>query len=170
MRSRAVSLPLACTLSTAASPTGCSVSSDRLRSSASLPAVVWMSMWCSAFASTWVSEVLVMAVDLSGPLYCDPMDTLRTPLDATALRDGLVGPGMPWRELDVVTETGSTNADLIARAEGGADIDGSVLLAEYQNAGRVRRSRCRSGWARPRFPRPAGDGCRWPPVSRWLTR
>jgi BirA family transcriptional regulator, biotin operon repressor / biotin---[acetyl-CoA-carboxylase] ligase len=68
-------------------------------------------------------------------------DPLRPPLDAAALRDGLAGPGMPWRELDVVTETGSTNADLIARAEGGADIDGSVLLAEYQNAGRGRHGR-----------------------------
>src|SRR5271163_630004 len=157
MRSRAVSLPLACTLSTAASPTGCNVSSVRLRSSASLPAVVWMSMWCSAFASTWpstwVSEVLVMGADLSGPLYCDPnhapslrlsamdRDSLRAPLDAAALRDGLVGPGMPWRQLDVVDETGSTNADLIAWAQGGADIDGSVLLAEYQNAGRGRHGR-----------------------------
>src|ERR1700761_6368457 len=162
MRSRAVSLPLACTLSTAASPTGCSVSCARLRSSASLPAVVWMSMWWSAFASTWpsacVSEVLVMAADLSGPLYCDPnparrltlgaMDhaSLRVPLDTATLRDGLAGPGLPWRELDVVTETGSTNADLIARAEGGADIDGSVLLAEYQNAGRGRHGR---QWSAP---------------------
>jgi BirA family transcriptional regulator, biotin operon repressor / biotin---[acetyl-CoA-carboxylase] ligase len=63
------------------------------------------------------------------------------PLDAAALRDGLVGPGMPWRQLDVVAETGSTNADLLARAEAGADIDGSVLLAEYQNAGRGRHGR-----------------------------
>src|ERR1700739_3586389 len=72
MRSRAVSLPLACTLSTAASPTGCSVSSDRLRSSASLPAVVWMAMWCSAFDSTVVTEVHVIDFDLSDALYCDP--------------------------------------------------------------------------------------------------
>ena len=43
MRSRAVSLPLAWTFSTAFSPTGCSVSSARLRRSASLPAVVWIS-------------------------------------------------------------------------------------------------------------------------------
>lgn len=63
------------------------------------------------------------------------------PLDAATLRDGLVGPGMPWRQLDVVAETGSTNADLLARAEAGADIDGSVLLAEYQNAGRGRHGR-----------------------------
>jgi BirA family biotin operon repressor/biotin-[acetyl-CoA-carboxylase] ligase len=68
-------------------------------------------------------------------------DSLRAPLDEAALRDGLVGPGMPWREIDVVTETGSTNADLLARAEAGADIDGSVLLAEHQSAGRGRRGR-----------------------------
>ena len=68
-------------------------------------------------------------------------DSLRAPLDVAALRDGLVGPGMPWHELDVVAETGSTNADLLARAEAGADIDGSVLLAEYQSAGRGRHGR-----------------------------
>jgi BirA family transcriptional regulator, biotin operon repressor / biotin---[acetyl-CoA-carboxylase] ligase len=68
-------------------------------------------------------------------------DPLRPPLDAAVLRDGLVGPGMPWRQLDIVAETGSTNADLIARSAGGADIDGSVLLAEYQNAGRGRHGR-----------------------------
>ena len=73
-------------------------------------------------------------------------DSLGTPLDAAALRDGLVGPGMPWRQLDVVEETGSTNADLLARAEAGADIDGSVLLAEYQNAGRGRHGRL---WSAP---------------------
>jgi BirA family transcriptional regulator, biotin operon repressor / biotin---[acetyl-CoA-carboxylase] ligase len=66
---------------------------------------------------------------------------LRPPLDAAVLSDGLVGPGMPWRQLQVVAETGSTNADLIARSAGGADIDGSVLLAEYQNAGRGRHGR-----------------------------
>jgi BirA family transcriptional regulator, biotin operon repressor / biotin---[acetyl-CoA-carboxylase] ligase len=75
-----------------------------------------------------------------------PADALRTPLDAAVLRDGLVGPGMPWRQLDVVAETGSTNADLLARAQGGADIDGSVLLAEYQNAGRGRHGR---QWSAP---------------------
>ena len=46
----------------------------------------------------------------------------------------------------MVGETGSTNADLIAKAEGGADVDGSVLLAEYQNAGRGRHNR---QWSAP---------------------
>jgi len=75
------------------------------------------------------------------------MDSLSAPLDVATLRDGLVGPGLPWRELDVVAETGSTNADLLAQAEAGADIDGSVLLAEYQNAGRGRHGR---QWSAPR--------------------
>jgi BirA family transcriptional regulator, biotin operon repressor / biotin---[acetyl-CoA-carboxylase] ligase len=68
-------------------------------------------------------------------------DLPRPPLDAPAVRDGLVGPGLPWRELDVVEETGSTNADLLARSAAGVDIDGSVLVAEYQNAGRGRHGR-----------------------------
>jgi BirA family transcriptional regulator, biotin operon repressor / biotin---[acetyl-CoA-carboxylase] ligase len=73
-------------------------------------------------------------------------DQLRPPLDPAALRDGLVGSGLPWRRLDVVAETGSTNADLIAQAAGDTDIDGSVLLAEYQNAGRGRHGR---HWSAP---------------------
>lgn len=74
------------------------------------------------------------------------MDSLAAPLDAVTLRDGLVGPGLPWRELDVVAETGSTNADLLARAHAGSAIDGSVLLAEHQNAGRGRHGR---QWSAP---------------------
>src|ERR1700734_2309346 len=74
------------------------------------------------------------------------LDALRSPLDVAALRDGLVGPGMPWRQLDVVAETGSTNADLLVRAEAGVEIDGSVLLPEYQSAGRGRHGR---RWSAP---------------------
>jgi hypothetical protein len=44
MRSRAVSLPLACCFSTARAEPACTASSRRSRSSASLPAVVWMSV------------------------------------------------------------------------------------------------------------------------------
>jgi BirA family transcriptional regulator, biotin operon repressor / biotin---[acetyl-CoA-carboxylase] ligase len=52
----------------------------------------------------------------------------------------------PWRRIDVVEETGSTNADLLARAAGGEDIDGAVLIAESQTAGRGRHGR---SWSTP---------------------
>ncbi|ORX05570.1 biotin--acetyl-CoA-carboxylase ligase [Mycolicibacillus trivialis] len=72
----------------------------------------------------------------------DP-DTARPPLDAAALRARLAP---PWRELEVVDETGSTNADLLARAGSGTDVDGLVLLAEHQTAGRGRHGR---HWSAP---------------------
>ena len=73
-------------------------------------------------------------------------DQLRTPLDAAALRAELIGTGLGWRHLEVVEETGSTNADLIARAAAGEDIDGAVLIAEHQTAGRGRTD----AYGRPR--------------------
>ncbi|OBI49853.1 biotin--[acetyl-CoA-carboxylase] ligase [Mycobacterium kyorinense] len=73
-------------------------------------------------------------------------DPLRPPLDAAVIGNGLVGPESAWRRLDVVAETGSTNADLLARSAAGDDIDGAVLLAEYQNAGRGRHGR---HWSAP---------------------
>ena len=48
----------------------------------------------------------------------DPIE-LRAPLDAAALRAELIGTGLGWRRLDVVEQTGSTNADLLARAAAG---------------------------------------------------
>jgi BirA family transcriptional regulator, biotin operon repressor / biotin---[acetyl-CoA-carboxylase] ligase len=51
----------------------------------------------------------------------------------------------PWR-IDTVDETGSTNADLLARAAAGQDIDGAVLIAESQTAGRGRHGR---SWSTP---------------------
>jgi BirA family biotin operon repressor/biotin-[acetyl-CoA-carboxylase] ligase len=58
-------------------------------------------------------------------------------------------PGMQpgaWRRVDVVEQTGSTNADLLARAVAGEDIDGAVLIAESQTSGRGRNGR---SWSTP---------------------
>jgi BirA family transcriptional regulator, biotin operon repressor / biotin---[acetyl-CoA-carboxylase] ligase len=66
-------------------------------------------------------------------------DRLSQPLDADALRARVTDAG--WRRFDVVAQTGSTNADLLARAASGADIDGAVLIAEHQTAGRGRQGR-----------------------------
>ncbi|MGV0795022.1 biotin--[acetyl-CoA-carboxylase] ligase [Mycolicibacterium sp. XJ1819] len=62
-------------------------------------------------------------------------------MSVAELRAGLTGPGRPWRRLDVVDQTGSTNADLLARAAAGEDIGGAVLIAEHQTAGRGRVGR-----------------------------
>jgi len=57
----------------------------------------------------------------------------------------LVRPGILWREVRVVPETGSSNADLLAAARAGA-AEGTVLVAEAQTAGRGRLGR---RWASP---------------------
>jgi BirA family biotin operon repressor/biotin-[acetyl-CoA-carboxylase] ligase len=67
------------------------------------------------------------------------------PLDRQALRQELLRPGSLWRRLDVVAETGSTNADLADLARAGAE-GGSVLIADYQAAGRGRQGRV---WTAP---------------------
>lgn len=71
-------------------------------------------------------------------------DLSRPPLNADALRTALVrGGGDPnafYSTLDVVAETGSTNADLLARSVDSA-LDRAVLIAEYQDHGRGRHSR-----------------------------
>jgi len=69
------------------------------------------------------------------------MNPLRAPLDKQSLRGHVLGPRSPWRRLDVVPETGSTNADLVSRAMAGEDIDGAVLIAEHQTMGRGRNGR-----------------------------
>lgn len=79
-------------------------------------------------------------------------DLNRPPLNADALRKALVrsddgaDPQAFWKRLDVVPETGSTNADLLARAAGAPDCDRHVLLAEFQGNGRGRHSRT---WVSP---------------------
>ncbi len=64
----------------------------------------------------------------------------RAPLDAATVRTSLIRPGSFWREITVVESTGSTNADLAARAAAGAP-EGTVLAAEEQQAGRGRMGR-----------------------------
>ncbi|WP_405553242.1 biotin--[acetyl-CoA-carboxylase] ligase [Streptomyces sp. NBC_01171] len=73
----------------------------------------------------------------SGPSRWSDLD--RPPLDATALRRGLLHEGGLWTSVDVVQRTGSTNSDLVARA--GAAEEGAVLVAEEQTAGRGRLDR-----------------------------
>jgi BirA family transcriptional regulator, biotin operon repressor / biotin---[acetyl-CoA-carboxylase] ligase len=69
----------------------------------------------------------------------------RAPLDAAALRSRAVRPDGLWREIEVVEGTGSTNADLLARALRG-EPEGTVLAAEEQRAGRGRMGRT---WTSP---------------------
>jgi BirA family biotin operon repressor/biotin-[acetyl-CoA-carboxylase] ligase len=63
-------------------------------------------------------------------------DDRSSALDQSALNEFLG----PWRRIEVLAETGSTNADLITRAAA-EDVDGTVLLAEGQTAGRGRNGR-----------------------------
>jgi BirA family biotin operon repressor/biotin-[acetyl-CoA-carboxylase] ligase len=62
------------------------------------------------------------------------------PLDQAALRLAVLTPGSLWTSLDVVSQTGSTNEDLLAAARSGA-AEGAVLVAEEQTRGRGRQGR-----------------------------
>jgi len=59
------------------------------------------------------------------------------PLDAAAIQ---ASAGAGWR-VEVVAETGSTNADLAARAQAGEDVEGVALFTEDQTEGRGRQGR-----------------------------
>ena len=72
-----------------------------------------------------------------------PLD--EAPLDAARLSAAVIRPGGLWRSVEVVAVTGSTNADLLARAAAG-EPEGAVLAAEQQNAGRGRLGRA---WVSP---------------------
>ncbi|MFN8076582.1 MAG: biotin--[acetyl-CoA-carboxylase] ligase [Kineosporiaceae bacterium] len=104
-------------------------------------------------------------------------DLSRPPLRAADLRRALTTAqpgrdGAAWRALDVVASTGSTNADVAARARAG-EPEGYVLLADHQDAGRGRMARTwvappRSSLAVSVLLRPgAGDGGTPVPGERW---
>jgi BirA family biotin operon repressor/biotin-[acetyl-CoA-carboxylase] ligase len=92
------------------------------------------------------------------------------PIDLAELRKELIRPGGLWRKVDLVPETGSTNADLAARARQGESA-GTVLITDYQSAGRGRQGRTwtappGSGIAMSVLVRPEGiDPSRW----TWLS-
>jgi BirA family biotin operon repressor/biotin-[acetyl-CoA-carboxylase] ligase len=65
-------------------------------------------------------------------------DLSRPPLSASRLQRALAGD--LWRQVDVVTETVSTNADVAVAARGG-EPEGLVLVAEQQTGGRGRLDR-----------------------------
>ncbi|WP_037683995.1 biotin--[acetyl-CoA-carboxylase] ligase [Streptomyces griseus] len=94
-------------------------------------------------------------------------DLDRPPLNAAALRRGLVREGGLWSDVQLVRSTGSTNSDLVALADQGKVTEGAVLVAEEQTAGRGRLERqwtapARSGLFFSVLLKPTGV-----PVARW---
>jgi len=94
-------------------------------------------------------------------------DLDRPPLNAVALRRALVRDKGLWSDVQVVDRTGSTNTDLVALAVDGKAEEGTVLVAEEQDAGRGRLDRrwtapARSGLFFSVLLKPTGV-----PVGRW---
>ncbi|MEU9209171.1 biotin--[acetyl-CoA-carboxylase] ligase [Streptomyces sp. NPDC048415] len=94
-------------------------------------------------------------------------DLDRPPLNTAALRRALVREDGLWRDVEVVQRTGSTNSDLVALATEEKANEGTVLVAEEQDAGRGRLDRqwtapARSGLFFSVLLKPAGV-----PVERW---
>lgn len=71
-------------------------------------------------------------------------DLERPPLDVRALQRALVDYGI-WRDVRVIDETGSTNADVAELARSGSAA-GLVVVAEHQTSGRGRLDRV---WSAP---------------------
>lgn len=72
-------------------------------------------------------------------------DLDRPPLREPAVNKAVVRPGGLWRRVQVVRETGSTNADVADAARAGKQ-EGYALVAEAQSAGRGRLGRT---WTAP---------------------
>src|SRR3954452_11526568 len=136
IRSRAVRWPLACRFSRAASEPGWRDFSTRACSSASLPAVVWMS------GPSLSKRSAVTAQRLSGHTSEMYGDLDRPPLRAAALQRALDQDGY---RVEVLDSTGSTNAVVAERARAG-EPHGLVVIAEEQTRGRGRLDRT---WVSP---------------------
>jgi BirA family biotin operon repressor/biotin-[acetyl-CoA-carboxylase] ligase len=91
----------------------------------------------------------------------------RPPLDESSVRTALTAGGTPWRRLDVVEQTSSTNRDLLARAAAGEPVDGVVLIAEHQTAGRGRMGRSWSAAPRSSITMSVGVGAGEVPIDAW---
>ncbi|MEW2165429.1 biotin--[acetyl-CoA-carboxylase] ligase [Streptomyces sp. NPDC007084] len=94
-------------------------------------------------------------------------DLGRPPLNGTALRRALVREGGLWTDVRIVQRTGSTNTDLAGLVTRENADEGTVLVAEEQNAGRGRLDRrwtapARSGLFFSVVLKPTGV-----PVERW---
>src|SRR5215207_2696267 len=85
-------------------------------------------------------------VHLVGDIARVPPVTANPTIDLDPLRRQLIRPGGLWRRVDHVSDTGSTNADLAAAARAGTAEPGTVLVADYQSAGRGRLGRT---WTAP---------------------
>ncbi len=102
-------------------------------------------------------------------------DLDRPPLRPAALARAALRPGSLWTGIEVVAQTASTNADLIAAAAGGAP-EGQILVAELQTGGKGRLGR---SWVSPAQsgltfsvllrPRPARSTWGWVPLLAGLT-
>lgn len=95
-----------------------------------------------------------------------PKAPQRPDFDIEALRSSPMLSGGPWRRMDVVAETGSTNADLLAAGAAG-ERGGMVLLAEYQHGGRGRLDRSWSSPARADLLFSVLVDCAGIPAARW---
>lgn len=97
----------------------------------------------------------------------DRTGPMRPPLDVEGVRHDLTGPGRPLRDVVLLENTGSTNADLLARHQAGREVRGVVLVAEHQSAGRGRHGRTWTAPPRSQIAFSLGVDADGVPASGW---